>query len=497
MLTARANTVVSTDELIEALWSDDLPQRPSAALHSQVARLRRLLDAVADAGCRLVTSGPGYALEIPADDLDLIRFSSTITAARSEPDPGRAAAQLADALSLWRGRPFGGLDIPALEPDVVRLEEMHAAAVETCASALLDAGRCHDAVEMLEPFVLAHPLREGARAVLMRALDLSGRHADALRQYEQHRVHLAEELGLEPGVALQRLHVEILRHDLTPGVPPPRTPAPLDDLSVRYATLTAGTCIGYATIGSGAPVVAAPAWVSSLDIIAAGRDPRSSVLERLAHHVQLVLYDRPGTGVSRGPVADFSADAAGAELISLVEHLDRPVALLAMSSAGPAAILAAARRPELITHLVLFGTYADGHAAFPRRDVIEATLALGRAHWPMAASLIAGLYRPGASPDVTRHIARVLREAADTEVTLGYLESMYDVDVSHLLAEVRCPSLVLHYRGDLVVPFAGGQQLAAGIPAARFVPLDGNYHLPDVNDLDRIVAMVSQFVDAR
>ena len=96
--------------------------------------------------------------------------------------------------------------------------------------------------------------------------------------------------------------------------------------------------------------------------------------------------------------------------------------------------------------------------------------------------------------DAARHLARVLRDSADADVAAGYLEEMYRTDVSDLLPNVSAPALVMHYRGDRLIPFSGGQQLAAGLPDARLVALDGPYHLPDARDLDQVVAAVTEFL---
>jgi DNA-binding SARP family transcriptional activator/pimeloyl-ACP methyl ester carboxylesterase len=533
VLVARANSVVSSDALIEALWSDDPPDNPSAALHNQVARLRRTLGGTSDDSCRLTTRPGGYVLEVGPGTVDADRFARLLSEASAAIehnagasagtdgagtdgagtdgagtdgagtdgafDAAAVAEAVTDALALWQGRPFGDLaDLPVVEAETARLEELHASGVELRSRALRVTGRPQLAIVELEPFVVHHPLREQARAELMRCLYATGRHADALGHYDRYRRHLADELGLEPSVALQRLQLDILRHELpddpTPAASTPAAPVALDDLAIRYATRHDGARIAYATVGDGTPLVAVPAWVCSLDLIAAGRDPRSSVLERLAHHVQLVLYDRLGTGLSRAPVPDHSASAAADELVALLEHLDRPAALFAMSQAGPTALLAAARRPELVTHLTLFGTFADGPATFTNRELVDATLDLGRAHWPLAARLLAGLYRPDASPSVSKHLARVLQESADAKTTLDYLGATYETDVTSVLPAVRQPALVLHYRGDRVIPFRGGQQLATGLSQATFVPLEGDYHLPDAADLDRIVELITEGV---
>jgi len=121
-------------------------------------------------------------------------------------------------------------------------------------------------------------------------------------------------------------------------------------------------------------------------------------------------------------------------------------------------------------------------------------VAMVRSHWGMGAKLFADLYRPDATEAAADHLAAVLHDSADREVAAGYLEAIYDIDVTALLPAVTAPTLVLHYRGDRVVPYRGGEQLAAGLPDARLVTLDGRYHLPDARDLDRIVATITDFL---
>ena len=168
-----------------------------------------------------------------------------------------------------------------------------------------------------------------------------------------------------------------------------------------------------------------------------------------------------------------------------------------MSQGGPLAVAFAARRPELVDRLVFHGTYAGGPAVFTRSDLNAALVSMVRAHWGFGSRLFADLFRPGATDEVVRHLASVLRDSAAPDVAAGYLEAVYEVDVTDLLARVGAPALVLHYRGDRLVPFAGGRQLATGLPDARFVPLDGAFHLPDAADLDRVVATIVSFLSRK
>jgi DNA-binding SARP family transcriptional activator/pimeloyl-ACP methyl ester carboxylesterase len=511
-LLARAGEVVSADRLADLLWGDEQPDNPAAALHSQVARLRQALRAAAGDGGGLLTRSPGYLLEVEPGEVDAGRFGLLLAEAGAA-SPAEAARLLAEALALWRGPAYAGFaDQEVARLEAIRLEEARLTAQERHGAALLEGGRPGEVVPVLEAFVAEHPLREQAWATLMRALYALGRQAEALAAYQQYRARLAGDLGLEPSPALQRLQAEVLRQELPQGQGPAgaarpgpgglaaaaaaASPPGLAGLRVRYLPHPGGPPIAWATAGAGPRLVVLPGWVSSLEVSASGRDPRSSVMERLARRLCLVMYDRRGTGLSGGQVDDFGVAASVRELRAVVEAVGAPVSLLAMSGAGPIALGLAADHPDLVDRLVLYGTYASGPAVFTDPELRRVMVAMVRAHWGMGSRLIADLYRPGSSPEAALHLARVLRDSADREVAAGYLEAIYDTDVSALLARVRAPALVLHYRGDRVIPFAGGRQLAAALPDVSFLPLDGTFHLPDVPHLDRVVEAVTEFVAA-
>ena len=496
-LVARAGEVVSADKLTDLLWDEtEPPDRPAASLHSAVFKLRASLDAVG--GKHPVrTREHGYQLVLEPGDLDASVFVGLVQRARDEP-PEQAAATLTSALALWRGPAYGVFaESEIARVDAVRLEELRRTATERLGDALLAAGDAAEAIHLLQPFTVAHPLREAARVTLMRALREAGRTADALDQYQQYRVFLGEEIGLEPSRAMQDLQVELLQNPVVETPPDRTTPVPaqrgvhtdppgLPGLQVRYLRTERGNVLAYGTTGTGPPLVVVLGWVSSLDVVASGRDPRSSLLERLAGRLSTTLYDREGTGLSPGPVRDYSLEASAEELTEIIRTVGPPVSLLAMSAAGPIAVTVAARRPEWVSSLVLFGTFADGPAAFADHQMQEFMVNVVRTHWGMGSKIFADLYRPGSGDGAAWHLARVFRESASADVAAEYLRSMYDHDVSGLLPSVTAPTLVLHYRRDRLIPVRGSQDLAAGLPNATFLPLDGRVHLPDAADLEQI-----------
>jgi YVTN family beta-propeller protein len=236
LLVLHANEVVSSDRLIEGLWGEQPPATAPKVLQNAVSQLRRSIGENL-----IVTRAPGYVLRVEPDAIDARRFEGLLDQGRqmlASGDPKRAAAILRQALTLWRGPPLDEFSYePFAEAAIARLEELHLRALEERIEAELALGRHSDLVGELERLVAEHPLRERSRGQLMLALYRSGRQAEALRAYEDVRRLLAEELGLEPGAALQRLEKQILTQD--PALePPPVVPRLKDERPLSAATET-------------------------------------------------------------------------------------------------------------------------------------------------------------------------------------------------------------------------------------------------------------------
>ena len=203
---------VSSDRLIDELWGEQPPLDAQTALQQHVSRLRKALGG----NGALVTRARGYALEVPADRLDLTRFRALVEQGRNELDgaPRSATRTLRAALALWRGPALADL---ATERFAIAaadaLEEERLAALESRIDADLACGAHAQLVGELTSLVREHPLREHLRGQLMLALYRSGRQADALDVYTDARRRLVDDLALEPGPELQRLQRGILAHD--------------------------------------------------------------------------------------------------------------------------------------------------------------------------------------------------------------------------------------------------------------------------------------------
>lgn len=218
LLLSKANQRFSADWLIDALWGADPPAAAQKSLQVYVHRLRKLLGRQ-----RIIHRSAGYELVAGVDELDASRFQGLAATGRSHWLAGRAAEagdQLGQALSLWRGEPYGGLgDVIALEQEISFLAEQRLVVMEQWIEAELVLGRHLDLIPQLSALTASHPLRERFHAQLMTALHMSGRRADALGAYQYLRRKLVDEVGLEPGAELQHLQRFILNagEDATGG----------------------------------------------------------------------------------------------------------------------------------------------------------------------------------------------------------------------------------------------------------------------------------------
>jgi DNA-binding SARP family transcriptional activator len=238
VLLVHANQVVSTDHLIDELWGEAPPPTARNLIQGYVSRLRQAMHHSGDESTPaqvLVSRPPGYLLRVEVGELDLDRFEGLTAEARQATAGGDledAAERWCAALALWRGPPLDGVASEALRRTVVpRLQEARLVALEERLEVDLRLGRHAQLVGELEALVASKPDRERLRRQLMLALYRSGRRAEALAVYRSTRQVLVEELGLEPGPALQQLERAILLADptLEPALPAtnkaPRQPA--------------------------------------------------------------------------------------------------------------------------------------------------------------------------------------------------------------------------------------------------------------------------------
>ena len=208
MLIASAPRPVRTGALVADIYGESPPERASRTVQTYVSALRRQLGDViqGDRG--------GYRFVSERRKVDAHRFQDLVIQADDELQPGAKLELLDEALALWRGDAYQGIDgHGALTTEIVRLREEKLAAIEARVEAQLALGRHRSVLYELESLVIEHPLRERLRYLQMLALYRSARQAEALSAYSQARVFYLEEMGLDPSPSLQRLEVQILNHD--------------------------------------------------------------------------------------------------------------------------------------------------------------------------------------------------------------------------------------------------------------------------------------------
>jgi DNA-binding SARP family transcriptional activator/tetratricopeptide (TPR) repeat protein len=238
LLLVNRHRLVPLDYLVDAVWDEDPPVTARRQIQNSISALRRLLaDGGAD-GQALVTEGTGYRLSPAVGVLDAQVFQDMVAeAARcAAGEPERALTRLRSAEGLWRGPALFGLTGTVVESAARVLDEHRLGAVEQRLDLELRLGRHGPVVGELIELVAAHPLRERLVGQLMTALHRAGRQAEALRAYEQLRVRLADELGVDPGAALRDLYARLLNGD--PGPEPPAKVTPPAELPADVAGFT-------------------------------------------------------------------------------------------------------------------------------------------------------------------------------------------------------------------------------------------------------------------
>lgn len=234
-LLLRANQVVTTEELAEAVWGDRPPGTARVTLQNYVKRLRQALGP--EGYERVVTRPVGYLAVVGDAELDLARFAGLASQGQAAARTGaweQASAQLSAALSLWRGQPLADVPSPWLvAAQSRRLAEMRLTATEARAEADLHLGRHQEVIAELASLAAAEPLRERLHELLMLALYRSGQQAAALAAYRNARRQLIDQVGIEPGPALRELNQQILHSD-------PALRLPAADGSARSAQPASG-----------------------------------------------------------------------------------------------------------------------------------------------------------------------------------------------------------------------------------------------------------------
>jgi pimeloyl-ACP methyl ester carboxylesterase/DNA-binding CsgD family transcriptional regulator len=255
-----------------------------------------------------------------------------------------------------------------------------------------------------------------------------------------------------------------------------------------------GTTVAYARAGEGSPLLFVGGWLSHLEMSWALPVERQ-LLEGLAQGRTLLRYDRPGCGLSDRPAT--GTPSVEGELATMAAVLDAAgvtrTDIVASSLGVPLMVEWAARHPETVDRLVLYGGWARG-ADIGTRAIQDHLVGLVAGHWGLGADVLTDIFMPDASAGTRAAQSAYQRAASSPETAAALLRLCYDIDVTDSLGRVRAPTLVVHREEDRAAPLAQARLLAAEIPEARLTVLPGRSHLPYGGDTTALVRTIRGFL---
>ncbi|HEX6246314.1 MAG TPA: alpha/beta fold hydrolase [Nocardioidaceae bacterium] len=452
------------EQVVDLLWPD-LPVTAAAPrLHKAAHFARKVLDCPE----AIVLRGEMVYL-LPQLDVDVDVLDYEEMSAEAFADGSRSAAE--SVLDRFPEEPLPG-DVYAewaqelRERFDVRRERL-----------LRQARRWQELVER-------EPTDEDAHLELVRDLVRCGDVPGALRQYERMEQILDEELGVEPSEAAKRLRAELER---VPGAPSLVGLAEEGRLEqeIRFCRARDGVTLAYACSGTGPPLLKAANWLTHVD-----HDWRSPVwrhwLVELSRRHRLIRYDERGCGLSDWEIdspthEDWVLDLETVADESGLEQFD----LLGISQGAGVAVTYAARHPERVRRLVLYGGYAQGRMARAHDDrdkrMHGLQVELAAVGWgtddPAFRQVFTAQFMPDGSKELWSAFNELQRQTTPGENAARVLDVSATTDVVDVAPLVRAPTLVLHARDDRRPPFDQGRLLASLIPDSRFVALESSNHI--------------------
>lgn len=254
---------------------------------------------------------------------------------------------------------------------------------------------------------------------------------------------------------------------------------------IRFARAHDGARLAWAASGHGPLLVKAATWLSHLEY-----DWESPVwrhwLQALSERCRLLRYDERGCGLSDWEVGAFGFDDWVRDLETVVDAAGAErFAILGISQGASIAIAYAVKHPERVSHLVLHGGYARGRLVRGRSpqqlEEAEMMCRLAEIGWgkadPSFRQFFTTQFIPGGTAEQHQWFNELERISTSPANAARFMRAFNTIDVTALLPQVRCPTLVLHSTRDVRVPFDEGRLIATGIPDARFVPIDSGNHL--------------------
>lgn len=474
------------ERLCEVFWQT--PDNPRGALRWSLSRLRQVVDE--EDTKRIVADRENVAFDPGDTHIDIVGLRDAISAGTLT---SFETEDLKERVSTISQGFLNGLDLSG-QPDFEHFLSSEREGVRALhRDLLLELIRRlrsspGEAVRWLQMLVEIEQYSFEAHYALIETLVKTGRKKDAERQLNSSLSILKD---------IEDLDVSALRHavagkptqsdDVSFASSAPR-PSGLDQ-QIRFCKTADGTKIAYATVGDGPPIIKTANWLNHLDF-----DWESPVwthvFSALAEGRTLIRYDARGNGLSDWDIEDFSLERQVEDLEAVVEAMGvERFPLLGISQGCAISAVYAARHPERVSKLILLGGYVKGWNRIGKPDVVrqtEAMMTLIAIGWgkdnPTFRQMFTSMFMPDAPAENQSWFNELQRISTTPQNAVKLIRAVGDVDVSDILGDIRAPTLVMHARGDLRVPFESGRELAGTIPGARFVTLDTDNHVMHAGD---------------
>ncbi len=261
---------------------------------------------------------------------------------------------------------------------------------------------------------------------------------------------------------------------------------------IRYVSTPAGR-VAYSTAGTGPPLLCDTGWITDLraqlELFSFG-----DFVGELAGRFTVIRYDKPGCGLSDRDQADPSLDGQVATALAVADAVGAErFRLFGASQGGQLAAAIAARHPERVAAMAVYGMCARGQDLAPAA-VRDSVVALVRAHWGLGLKALAGAFVTDPTAEDLAAFTTFQRASASSAVAADLLHAYYETDIAGLLPAVQAPTAVLHREGDTGTGFPLGREVAALIPGATLIPLPGSSHVFYHGDWRSVLDAVLDFL---
>ena len=476
------------ERLCTMFWT--VPDDPRAALRWSLSRLRPLLDE--HGRRRIIADRDTVGLDLSGVAVDVLSLRS----AYRNGIGSISTDSLHQGVQTLEGDFLEGLDLPDCEEFQSwcngERDETRRLRVRLL-SALVDRleDSPEEALRHARVLSLLEPASEVAQATLVRLLRAAGRCREAEEHFHTSQRRLAEFNVVRTGALRQAAQLPVQAdpsgrtHDGKAASHHAERIHPRSALhQVKFCRASDDVRIAYAVVGDGPPLVWAAHWLSHLAFSWESPVWRHWT-EEFGKDYAFVHYDERGNGLSDWDVPEFSVEAFVRDLEAVVDTLGfNRFALMGSSKGGPTAAAYAARHPQRVSHLILYGTFAQGWRKLKNAALIEqaeAMITLMRQGWgqdnPAVRQFMTSLFLPDASLEEMGWFNELQRIASSAENAARLLLSIGEFNVLDLLPGITAPTLVLHCRGDAATPFEQGRLIASRIPNARFVALESRNHV--------------------